>query len=68
MNIIIRRVYEHRQKLVDEFTKKSNINKPVYLTLDSKCCSYYLSDGHENSRNKQIQPALPFKEGCWNLF
>jgi putative endonuclease len=30
-NNLIRRVYEHKRKLVDGFTKKYNINKLVYF-------------------------------------
>ena len=29
-NDLVRRVYEHKQKLVDGFTKKYNVNKLVY--------------------------------------
>lgn len=30
-NDIIRRVYEHKEKLIDGFTKKYNVNKLVYF-------------------------------------
>lgn len=30
-NNIVRRVYEHKEKLVDGFTKKYNVNKLVYV-------------------------------------
>jgi putative endonuclease len=47
-NNLIRRVYEHKQKLVDGFTKKYNITKLVY---------YEMFDNIENaiSREKQIK-------------
>ncbi len=32
-NDLIRRVYEHKQKLVDGFTKRYNINKLVYYEI-----------------------------------
>ena len=30
-NDIVRRIYEHKNKLIDGFTKKYNINKLVYV-------------------------------------
>ena len=30
-NDIVRRVYEHKQKVIDGFTKKYNVNKLVYF-------------------------------------
>lgn len=47
-NNLIRRVYEHKQKLVDGFTKKYNITKLVY---------YEMFNNIENaiSREKQIK-------------
>lgn len=32
-NNLIKRVYEHREKLVDGFTKKYNVNKLVYFEI-----------------------------------
>ena len=29
-NNLVRRIYEHREKLIDGFTKKYNLNKLVY--------------------------------------
>ncbi len=45
---LIKRVYEHKQKIVEGFTKKYNINKLVY---------YEIFDDPENaiSREKQIK-------------
>ena len=47
-NNLIRRIYEHREKLVDGFTKKYNITKLVY---------YEIFDDPENAilREKQIK-------------
>lgn len=45
---LIKRIYEHKQKIVEGFTKKYNINKLVY---------YEIFDNPENtiSREKQIK-------------
>jgi putative endonuclease len=32
-NNLVRRVYEHKNKLIEGFTKKNNINKLVYFEL-----------------------------------
>ena len=32
-NDLTRRIYEHKQKLIDGFTKKYNLNKLVYMEL-----------------------------------
>ena len=47
-NDLVRRVYEHRNKLVDGFTKKYDLNKLVY---------YEVSDNIESAilREKQIK-------------
>jgi putative endonuclease len=47
-NDLKRRVYEHKEKLIEGFTKKYNITKPLY---------YELSDDIENAilREKQIK-------------
>ena len=34
-NNLARRVYEHKEKLVKGFTKKYNINKPVYYEMSN---------------------------------
>lgn len=47
-NGIVRRIYEHKQKLVDGFTKKYNINKLLYYEEYSEP---YLAI----SREKQIK-------------
>ena len=45
-NNLIRRVYEHKQKLVDGFTKKYNITKIVY---------YEMFDNIENAISREKQ-------------
>jgi len=32
-NDLVRRAYEHREKLIDGFTKKYNVNKLVYYEI-----------------------------------
>ena len=32
-NDIVRRVYEHKNKLIDGFTKKYNVNKLIYVEM-----------------------------------
>lgn len=32
-NNLVRRVYEHKNKLIEEFTKKYNVNKLVYYEI-----------------------------------
>lgn len=34
-NDLIRRIYEHKQKLIDGFTKKYNLNKLIYYEIFS---------------------------------
>jgi putative endonuclease len=45
---LVKRIYEHKQKIVEEFTKKYNVNKLVY---------YEIFDDPESaiSREKQIK-------------
>lgn len=45
---LVKRVYEHKKKLVDGFTKRYNLNKPVY---------YEIADDIESAiiREKQIK-------------
>ncbi|HCJ67388.1 MAG TPA: excinuclease ABC subunit C, partial [Elusimicrobia bacterium] len=30
---LVKRIYEHKQKIVEEFTKKYNVNKLVYYEI-----------------------------------
>ncbi|OZH54063.1 excinuclease ABC subunit C [Hydrocoleum sp. CS-953] len=47
-NDLIRRVYEHKSKLVEGFTKKYNINKLVYFEM-------YENPSEAIAREKQIK-------------
>lgn len=47
-NDLKKRVYEHKEKLVDGFTKKYNINKLVYYEIFDSSCS-------ATTRQKQIK-------------
>lgn len=47
-NNLKKRVYEHKEKLVDGFTKKYNINKLVYYEIFDSSCS-------AATREKQIK-------------
>jgi len=52
-----RRVYEHREKLVEGFTKKYNINKLVYYEIFKDVCSAILREKQikGGSRAKKIE-------------
>jgi putative endonuclease len=54
-NNIIRRAYEHKEKLVKGFTKKYNINKLVYYEMTGDVISAI-------SREKQIKGWLRSKK------
>jgi putative endonuclease len=54
-NDLKRRVYEHKEKLTDGFTKKYNINKLVYYEV----CESVIS---AISREKQIKGLLKHKK------
>jgi putative endonuclease len=45
-NNLIKRIYEHKNKFVDGFTKKYNLNKLVY---------YEIFDNAENALNREKQ-------------
>ena len=45
-NNLIRRIYEHKNKLVEGFTKKYNINKLVYYEISNSVESAILRDLH----------------------
>jgi putative endonuclease len=54
-NNLVRRVYEHKNKLIEGFTKKYNINKLVYFEL-------FDNPGDAIKREKQIKGWLRKKK------
>jgi len=54
-NNLVRRVYEHKNKLIEGFTKKYNINKLVYFEL-------FDNPGDATKREKQIKGWLRKKK------
>jgi len=59
-NDLVRRVYEHKNKLVDGFTKKYNIDKLVYFESTSDVNSAILREKQlkAGSRKKKIELIL----------
>jgi putative endonuclease len=55
-NDLKRRVYEHKEKLIDGFTKKYNVNKLVYFEFTSDINSAIQREKHikAGSRQKKI--------------
>ena len=55
-NDLKRRVYEHKEKLIDGFTKKYNVNKLVYFesTIDINSAIHREKQIKSGSRQKKI--------------
>ena len=52
-NNLIRRIYEHKNKLVEGFTKKYNINKLVYYEISNSVESAILREKQLKKWKKQ---------------
>ena len=52
-NDLKKRVYEHKEKLVDGFSKKYNINKLVYYEIFDSSCSATIREKQIRSRSRQ---------------
>jgi len=69
-NDLIRRVYEHKQKLVDGFTKKYNIVKLVYYEVFEDIENAILREKHikAGSRQKKVQLINSMNRGWRDLY
>jgi putative endonuclease len=67
---LIRRVYEHREKLVDGFTKKYNITKLVYYEVFNDIEYAILREKQikGGSRRKKIQLINGMNQGWKDLY
>ena len=70
-NNLIRRVYEHKEKLVEGFTKKYNINKLVYYECTNDVYSAIsrekqLKNLSRANKNKLIEVNNKDWEDLWN--
>jgi len=67
---LIRRVYEHREKLVDGFTKKYNITKLVYYEVfnDIEHATLREKQIKGGSRRKKIQLINGMNQGWKDLY
>jgi putative endonuclease len=54
-NDLIKRVYEHKEKLIAGFTSKYNVNKLVYYEIFTDINSAITSLSCANAREKQIK-------------
>ena len=51
-NNLKRRIYEHKEKLINGFTKKYNINKLVYYEIYNDICTVFIKSIILAYRNK----------------
>jgi putative endonuclease len=63
-NDLVRRIYEHKNKLVDGFTKKYNVNKLVYYEETSNVYSAInrekeLKKWRREKKNKLVESINP---------
>ena len=70
---LLKRVYEHKHKMVEGFTKKYNISKLVYYEVSDSIESAILREkqikaGSREKKTKLIKSANPnFKDLYWGL-
>ncbi|MCW8805378.1 MAG: GIY-YIG nuclease family protein [Ignavibacteriaceae bacterium] len=69
-NDLKRRVYEHKEKLIDGFTKKYNVNKLVYFELTSDINSAIQREKQikAGSRQKKIDLINSLNSGWKDLY
>ena len=66
-NDLIRRIYEHKQKFVDGFTKTYNVNKLVYYEITSDVKSAIQREKQLKTFTRAKKENLINKSNpCWN--
>ncbi len=69
-NNLVRRIYEHREKLIDGFTKKYNLNKLVYYEcFDNEIIAIerekFLKKAYHKTKVKLITDFNPEWQDLW---
>lgn len=69
-NNIVKRVYEHKKKLIDGFTKKYNVTKLVYYEIFEDTENAILREKQikSGSRQKKIELISKMNKGWHDLY